>query len=385
MTFRPLAAILVVALLANAGCEGTAKGIDYDNSQPGQRLAVTARQPATKRPETTQASDITQVAAKVDIAEPPVDRGFLGDPEQEILKWMAEAGVVRARKGTGGRSLGFKLYFEGGGKAYFKPEQSFSGALWYAEVAAYYLDRALGLGRVPPVVSRRMPWGRLRAVAGDDKRVSEVVVGDDQQVRGALIWWLPRKLHRAETPPGWEQWIRLESYARWSVSPYQRPAVYADKLRQRRKLAAAGEPAEGYYEEAPVLTSAERAASLSDMIVFDYLTLNIDRWGGNNVNVLTMGRGGPLIFLDNAAGFSVGPHRRSLMEARLKVCQRFRRSTIDALRRLDVLRLQRKLQDDALGPILDEHMIEGIEIRREAVLQHVAQLRKQHGDAVYSW
>ena len=41
----------------------------------------------------------------------------------------------------------------------------------------------------------------------------------------------------------------------------------------------------------------------TDVVVFDYLTANTDRWGGDNANVLTRGRGGPLVFLDNGAGF----------------------------------------------------------------------------------
>ena len=89
----------------------------------------------------------------------------------------------------------------------------------------------------------------------------------------------------------------------------------------------------------PVATEPDqesRPAELSDLIVFDYLTQNVDRWGGDFTNLRIRGPGGPLIYLDNGAGFWLGEQRLGLMEARLKALQRFRRATVEAVRRLDV-------------------------------------------------
>ena len=66
-----------------------------------------------------------------------------------------------------------------GTKAYFKAEQTFSAANWFGEVAAYHLDRMLGLGRVPCVVSREFPW----ADAGGRRRQRRAQGRDDRQGR----------------------------------------------------------------------------------------------------------------------------------------------------------------------------------------------------------
>merc|ERR1711916_330664 len=75
---------------------------------------------------------------------------FLGTPDQWMRERLLQRDITAIKKGSGGRSLAFKLTFADGTQGYYKPAQSFSGANWYAEVAAYQLDRALGLGRVPP-------------------------------------------------------------------------------------------------------------------------------------------------------------------------------------------------------------------------------------------
>ena len=58
---------------------------------------------------------------------------------------------------------------------------------------------------------------------------------------------------------------------------------------------------------------ADRGAELSDLVLFDYLIHNIDRWGGGFTNVRTRGEGGPLVFLDNAGGFGAGREVRDLV------------------------------------------------------------------------
>ncbi|HEX7479312.1 MAG TPA: hypothetical protein VF331_16010 [Polyangiales bacterium] len=311
--------------------------------------------------------------------------GFLGQSEIAILDTLRTQAIRHARKGSGGRTLAFKLELADGTRAYFKPEQQVSSAHWYAEVAAYYLDRALGLGRVPPVVSRRVRWDQLQSAAEGDRRVPEVKVSADGSVRGALIYWLPKHLVAAETPPGWENWLRIKPFARWAVSPYQASTSYGAALAHAHDQIARGQPGDAYYDDVPLPARPELPAELSDMIVFDFLTLNYDRWGGDNTNVLTLGVAGPLIFLDNGDGFSVGPARRGLLDARLAPLQRFRKRTVEALKALDVRALGERMAHDALAPILDAHMLEGLELRRRALLEHVVEQVRRFGDAVYAW
>jgi hypothetical protein len=311
------------------------------------------------------------------------DRGFLGEPEQTIIDKLSHGAVTAVKPGRGGRSVAFKLTLEDGTRAYFKPEQTFSAAHWYAEVVAYYLDRALGLGRVAPVVSRRLPWNQLSEVAQDQSGTDELIIQNDQTIRGALIWWLPESLTPLRTDPGWENWIRVENWPKWTLSPFQQPVSYTRSLRSMRANARGLAPAR--YQQVPTPDQPQRASELSDVIIFDYLTLNLDRWSRKNFNLLTYGSSGPLIFLDNGAGFSPGEMRVPLLDTRLRVLQRFRRSTIEALRKFDIERFRQLLRRDKLGPLLSKSQLKGLELRRKIVLERVAALHAKFGEEVYSW
>lgn len=292
---------------------------------------------------------------------------------------LATSPVAKIEKGSGGRSLAFKITLKDGTVGYYKPEQTFSGTNWYAEVASYYLDRQLGLGRVPPTIGRRLPWAPLREVAGDDPRVSEVIVQDDGTVRGAFVWWIPQNIPPIDPGPYWERWIRFGAV---DVSPL----VPAYEWRVALKRMLAGKPAKTTADGTPRdPDTPDRPAELSDMILFDYLTNDPDRWGSDYTNVRTRGPHGPLIYLDNAAGFFPGSDRISLMDSRLAMVQKFRRRTIEAIRGFDLDRFRRWLATDPLAPILDEHYLDGLEARRQYLLDYVAKVERQYGDAAFPW
>ncbi len=75
---------------------------------------------------------------------------FLGQPDADRIEALRTEEISEVTKGRGGRSLAFKITLADGTRGYFKPKQTFSAAHWYSELAAYYLDRELGLDRVPP-------------------------------------------------------------------------------------------------------------------------------------------------------------------------------------------------------------------------------------------
>ena len=346
---------------------------------------------------TAMAVDVRTADASVDAgheAQPPLplptvrlaSDAFLGELDALIRDRMRHQQPLQVKRGGGGRSLGFKLDFADGTRAYFKPEQTFSGANYRAEIAAYHLDRVLGLGRVPPVVSRSFAWEILRDAAGEDSRVAELVIQPDGTLRGALIYWLPEPMAPAKTPNGFENWLRVETFTPWAISPYKRPAEYAKALRRNRELVRRNAEPDINFEQVPVLTDPKFAQALSDMIIFDFLTLNVDRWGGDNANVLAYGKGQQtLIFLDNGAGFSPGPPTRGLLDDRLLPLQRFRRSTIEALRKLDFAELWARLDGEPLAPILSGDDRAALAVRRDKVLEHVAAMQAKFGDAVYAW
>ena len=130
------------------------------------------------------------------------------------------------------------------------------------------------------------------------------------------------------------------------------------------------------------LTEA-RIAELSDLVIFDYLVQNVDRWGGGFTNLRLLGEDGPLIFLDNGAGFWRGEQRLPLLERRLASLQRFRRETVEALRAFDAEAFERCLDADPLAPVLDEKRREGLRLRVRAVLDAIDALEARFGDAIY--
>jgi hypothetical protein len=390
-------ALVVIAL----ACAGALLGLgSARRAEQGERESERAG--ALPRPRTltrvTEASarDTTGLPAREpsrarstparDIAAASVEPGLLGRTDEDELRVrLGSEAVVAARKGSGGRTLAFKLSLASGIQAYLKPEQAVSSAHWYAEVAAYHLDRALGLGRVPPVVSRSIDWSSLRRAAAGDRRAAELAIGKDGRVRGALIYWLNERLVSASTPAGWENWLRFEAFGRSTVSPYQRAAAYGAALNRAHQRMLRREPPEAFYDAVPTPERPELPAELSDMIVFDFLTLNFDRFGGSNANVLLLGEGGPLIFLDNGDGFSPGPPRRHVLDTRLAPVSRFRKRTIEALRAFDMRAFSARLAREPLAPILDARALAGLAVRREIVLEHVAAQSKRYGDAVFAW
>ncbi|MCA9602104.1 MAG: hypothetical protein R3A78_01000 [Polyangiales bacterium] len=368
------AALLALAIfgaptLAIGGCDHAGDGDARATSAktgaavPGNAAGSTKPAAARTAGETADHDDTATAS--------PFPSLFFGKDDSAERRALATAPIARIEKGKGGRTLAFKITLEDGTVGYYKPEQSFSGSHWYAELASYYLDRELGIGRVPPAVGRVLPWKPLLDAAGDDERVSEITVQPDGTVRGAFIWWIPEDLERLPMGQGWETWVRVEGPLR--ISPYQRPHEWKDDRNAGRAThpwpTPAGEP-----------DTAGRPAELADMILFDYLTTNVDRWGGENTNVRTRGAGGPLLYFDNGAGFTPGEARIPLTDARLEGLQRFRKVTVDRMAALDPDHLRARMATDPLAPVLSEKQFEHLSIRRARLVEYTAALLKRFGD-----
>lgn len=293
-------------------------------------------------------------------------RAFAGPlkPNDDVpwLRRLSLARIARFRRNKGGSTITIKAYYADGYKAAFKPEQRRSVSNYRAEIAAYHLDRLLGLGRVAPVLGRWVDRELLRAHLAFNEaepewleRFDAEVEDHDGKVRGAFIAWHSKRLHSESPPAGWNR-----------------------QLRSRQPVAK---------------NIAGRLGEWSDMIVFDFLLDNYDRWSGGNV--LYLGKGGPLILLDNAAGFTVWRTRQGVTTAkRLDPVCRFNRSTIETVRRMSKsapikkrlgARLGRSTGRDPLAPILTEEQLEGLDARVEQLLKHVGACEAELGDAVYRW
>ena len=305
-----------------------------------------------------------------------VERGVFGASDDAVRRVLASAPISKVVKGSGGRSVAFKLSFTNGVEGYFKPEQTFA-AHWFSELASYYLDRELGLGRTPPAIGRSIDWKHLSAHLGDDPRTNEVVVRNGV-VRGSLVFWLPEKPVPIELPSGWEAWLRVDDND-FGLSPFLRYELYERALqrgaRGQRKRSTVPPPPD----------FADRPAELSDLILFDYLIGNLDRWSRNLTNVRALGASKPLIFLDNANGFHLQKVPGRTLQDRLTAVQRFRRKTVDAISALDVNKFERRMSADPLAPVLTKRHLLELEDRRRRLLEHVADVRQRYGDRAVFW
>jgi hypothetical protein len=366
----------IAAVFALTACVEQARSADVVEDPPSALPAVMA-QAATASVHV----DVGEVSVR---SRPPrtveTDNFFGEQQDAELKPLLLNGRVVKVEKGRGGRSLGFKLTLDSGRKAYFKAEQTFSAANWFGEVASYHLDRMLGIGRVPLVVTRTFPWSMLQPAAGNDFRRAEVIVRNNI-VQGAFVSWVDGPLTKLPHQPGWERWVRVQHWSSASITPFQRPAVWKRQL-DGRSAPPSDDPRRA---RRPEPDREDRAFELSDLIVFDYLTRNQDRWGGENANVLIRGPRGPLVFLDNGAAFEPGDPFPSLMEARLHALQRFRRKTIAAVRAFDIERYKARLKSEALQPVLTDAQISGLVKRRQALLDWVARNEQIHGEAIWAW
>src|SRR5262245_24068038 len=83
----------------------------------------------------------------------PVANTAFGAPDAELLAPIAATPVAKVKLNHGGTSLSLRIDFESGARAAFKPLQIHPQSDPRREIAAYRIDRLLGIGRVPPAKS----------------------------------------------------------------------------------------------------------------------------------------------------------------------------------------------------------------------------------------
>jgi hypothetical protein len=326
--------------------------------------------PEATPPEVTTPS-LPTPSAPVEEPLPEALPSFFDDPDPPHLRSLADSAIRSVQVGFGGRSLAFRIELEDGTKGYFKPEQSFSGAHWYSEIAAYHLDRILGLGRAPAVSGRQIEWSRLERAAEDYHGESTAVI-EEGFVRGAFIHWIDGHLRPWQLGQDWEHFVRV--HGGLEITPFQRPVDYRARINGR---AVREETELGSFPEASESLMTEEIAELSDLILFDYLISNVDRWGGEYTNVRRLN--GRLIYLDNGAGFWVNP-RQGLMESRIEVLQRFRRSTHESLEDFRLEDYETSLANDPLAPVLPPHQLEGLALRVDRAIAHIDEMVERFGE-----
>ncbi len=274
-------------------------------------------------------------------------RTFGDVSEDRILDAIRNARIL-GRQFVGSTSINLHLHLAGGIDAGFKPRSVTHADHYRAEIAAFRLNRMLGLTRVPPAISRVIP--RVQLHVSDN---AGVVADRDDSVRGAAIYWVPvlrdSMIDRTREIDRWTSWLRQGG----TVPPDQ----------------------------------TVRAEEVSTLLVFDYLTGNWDRWSGANVPMDTAGH---LIYRDNNGGFEE-PFPDAMLNrlgAWLHRTQKFSRAVIDHVRLLTdaTVRTEMSLDPDRDHPPLTDSQLRSLLRRRDALLQYVDGLVSRYGaTAVYPW
>ena len=282
---------------------------------------------------------------------------FIDQPDEALLAPIRDGSVARVKFNGGGSSLSMRLEFEDGSKAAFKPDQTHRHSNPRKEIAAYRIDRLLGLGRVAPAIGRTFPYRELQnKIASSHReyahRLDEEATPKNGQLRGELSWWIPvlgvgrveggYKIDSAEGVNRWKKWLHLDA----EIPPDQLPMVQ----------------------------------QLSNVTAFDFLIDNLDRWSGGNAN--TTEDGSTLYFMDNTMAFSTDGRGARKSYGNLERVEKFSRGLVTRLRALSKDSVQEVLTRDP-GPY--QELLTGTEIdallgRRDALLKYIDDLIAAHGE-----
>ena len=271
-----------------------------------------------------------------------------------LLAPLRDGAIERVKFNRGGSSISLRIDFDNGSRAAFKPRQTSLHSVPRYEVAAFRINRLLGLSTVAPAVGRALKMDDLIARLDEESqafkpRMLEEMTVEDGAVIGELSWWIP-----VIEPPYIEGFLidSQDGVLAWS------------------RYLSIGVP----------VPASERnlIAQVSDMVLFDFIIDNGDRWSGRNVWVSEDGR--VLYFMDNTASFRGDADGSYKARTYLSKVQTFSRSMVANLRALTEARLRAALADSApFEHVLDDREIEGVIGRRNYALDYIDGLIAAHG------
>jgi hypothetical protein len=288
---------------------------------------------------------------------PPAPDTVFGAPDQELLAPVAATPLTKVKLNHGGTSLSLRLDFASGARAAFKPLQIHPQSDPRREIAAYRIDRMLGIGHVPPaksavfavddVIAAIEPASRAFAAS----RITDEAIARRGKLYGEVSWWIPDiKLvrldgHGIDEPEGQLAWS-------------------------------------GYLQAGAAMPAEHRAmlAQIATAILFDLLIDNSDRWSGNNTQGSLDNR--ILYFMDNTLSFSTYTLGHATNLSKLYKIQVFPRTLVARLRALTAEMVEAALggEDELLGPLLTRAEIRAIIARRDHFLEYIDRLIAELGE-----
>jgi hypothetical protein len=350
---RGVAASLLCVWIA-VGCRGERAVPRRDDAVPPPTASSSTSKPASA-PTSVPTPDSPSRAAEASLALSAPPR-FAGSPldDAESLRHLADAEPL-SFKPVGSTSTVFRTKLRAPLDAAYKVASRDRPLGPVSEVAAYRVGRCLGLNGVPPAVSRQLPLSRI------DGRLE---------------------------PESEEKWPEIEPrLLRTPQGIVSGAAIYW--IKELRELDFGGQPARAtalaWLRDGGELPEARRALarSMSDMLAFDFLIANGDRWSGGNVKgdaagTLVWVRDHDLAFASHPSG-----RQRELWKLVTQV-ERFSRPFVARVRALDRACIERELREDpkgARGELLTERQIGELLDRRLALLSHLDALIAERGEA----
>jgi hypothetical protein len=340
-----LTELLVAAALTTGGSAGAVYGVRH------VRAALAARSSAA-------ASASSALPARDDLSSLPDLRvalessgTFLGMSDELLLERVRTQPIVRFKFNHGGSSISFRVEFADGSRAAWKPTQTNTQTIPRKEIAAYRLNRLLGLNAVPPAAPRAVSRDELFAHLHPESleflpRIkAETIFGPSGQTLGTASYWIPVIKDSGFDKPEGEKQVQAWLSQGEPIPPEQQ----------------------------------SMARQVSDLIVFDFLTSNPDRYSGGNMKMSPDGT--ELFYMDNTMSFFVDPEGPAKNREVLFRTQRFSRSLYEALDRVTAPTLERALAQEAGAPyeILTPAEIAGVVGRRVVVRQYIDALIAQLG------
>jgi hypothetical protein len=282
-----------------------------------------------------------------------------GIADEELLAPLAATPVKQTKINDGGTSLSLRIDFQSGARAAFKPQQIHPQSDPKREIAAYRVDRLLGIGHVPPAKPVVFAMDDLVAAADPGTRaytagrLAEEAIARGGIVRGELSWWIPE--------------IRDVTIGAYRVD--ERAGM---QLWQSYLQAGADIPP----ELSPML------AQLATCVLFDVLIDNADRWTGNNTKGSVDRK--TLYFMDNTLAFSIYTFGHEANLKPLYAIQVFPRGVVVKLRSLTYEQVAAALSlgedPSGMAPLLEPAEIRAILARRDHMMRYIDALIAELGE-----
>lgn len=295
--------------------------------------------------------------AYLHVAPRPIENIF-GAPDGELLAPLGAAKVVRVKANHGGTSLSLRLDFENGARAAFKPEQIHPQSDPRREIAAYRIDRLLGIGHVPPAKAAAIPLTELLDAVEPayrgyiTARVADEAIARGGVLRGELSWWVPE--------------IRLAAFGRHRIDEREGRDMWTTWLQAHARIPDDVRP---------------MVEQVSAVILFDVLIDNPDRWTGSNTEMSPDGK--TLFFMDNTMSFSIFSMGHESNLGALRRIEVFPRRLVARLRSLtedQIIEALRVTDDHGLAPLLSPTEIHAIIARRDNILRYIDDLIADLGE-----